>query len=170
MDRSLIGQFLTPAVIAHFMSSMFEPTKGDIRVLDPGAGAGVLFAAFIETLMAKKTNLRSIEVVAYETDRLILPHLEKTMKRCESLCKAVDVTFNGIIKTEDFLLSAINETSDAFFATPSKPFTHVIMNPPYRKINVKDETAKRLYASGIEVANLGTAVRWLKDQTATLKA
>jgi adenine-specific DNA-methyltransferase len=92
-ERSRIGQFLTPASIAHFMSSMFETTKGDIRILDPGAG--VLFAACVENLISQKSRPLSIEVVAYETDKQILPHLEKTMKRCESLCKAVDVAFHA---------------------------------------------------------------------------
>jgi adenine-specific DNA-methyltransferase len=160
-ERSLIGQFLTPAAIAHFMSSMFDPAKGDARILDPGAGAGVLFAACIEKLISQKIRPRSIEVVAYETDLLILPHLEKTIKRCEALCKAIDVPFRGTIKVEDFLLSAITETSETLFAAPLKPFTHVIMNPPYKKINVRTEIAKRLYASGIEVANLYAAFVWL---------
>lgn len=160
-ERSLIGQFLTPATIAHFMASMFESTKGDVRILDPGAGTGVLFSAYIESLIAQKTRPCSIEVIAYETDRMILPHLEKTMRRCESLCKSVDINFYGTIKKEDYLLSAINETRETLFNKPSRPFTHIIMNPPYKKINVKGEFAKRLYASGIEVANLYAAFVWL---------
>ena len=39
-----IGQFLTPAAIAQFMASMFEGGPGHVRLVDPGAGAGVLFA------------------------------------------------------------------------------------------------------------------------------
>lgn len=161
IDRSLIGQFLTPASIAHFMSTMFEPKGQDIRILDPGTGTGVLFAACVETLISRKIRPRSIEVVAYETDAMILPHLERTMKQCESICKANGVTFHGTVKAEDFLLSAIAETSETFFAPQAKPFTHVIMNPPYKKINIKTEIAQRLYASGIEVANLYAAFVWL---------
>jgi len=140
---------------------MLEPGEQDVRILDPGAGAGVLFAACIETLVAQKNPPRSIEVVAYETDDMILPHPERTMKQCESICKVNGVTFNGIVKAEDFLLSAIAETSETLFDPQANPFTHVIMNPPYKKFNVKGETAKRLYASGIEVANLYAAFVWL---------
>jgi len=140
---------------------MFEPTKGDVRILDPGAGAGVLFAASVEALLSRRHRPCSIEVVAYETDRLILPHLEKTMKRCEALCKDSGVLFHGTIKSEDFLSSAIAETQENLFIGPSKSFTHVIMNPPYKKINVKTGIAKRLYSSGIEVANLYAAFVWL---------
>jgi adenine-specific DNA-methyltransferase len=43
--RSEIGQFLTPVAIARFMSSMFESGPQEVRILDPGAGAGVLFTS-----------------------------------------------------------------------------------------------------------------------------
>jgi adenine-specific DNA-methyltransferase len=160
-DRSQIGQFLTPAAIANFMATMFEPSKDTVRILDPGAGAGVLLAASVEKFISQKTKPHSIEVVAYETDKLILPNLEKTIRRCETLCKAANVSFRGTIKIEDFLLSAITETQESLFTAPTKRFTHVIMNPPYKKINARAETTKRLYASGVEVANLYAAFVWL---------
>ena len=50
-DRSEIGQFLTPVATARFMSSMFESGPQEVRILDPGAGAGVLFATCVETLI-----------------------------------------------------------------------------------------------------------------------
>ncbi len=84
-ERSQIGQFLTPASIAQFMSSLFETGLREVRILDPGAGAGVLFAASVETMISGKNRPLSIEVAAYETDSAILPYLEETMKRCESL-------------------------------------------------------------------------------------
>ena len=55
-DRSQIGQFLTPAAIARFMSSMFETGVQEVRILDPGAGAGVLFAACVETMISGKNR------------------------------------------------------------------------------------------------------------------
>lgn len=65
-----IGQFLTPAAIARFMSSMFERGPQEARILDPGAGTGVLFAACVETLVSQKNRPLSIKVVAYETEAL----------------------------------------------------------------------------------------------------
>ena len=64
-DRSQIGQFLTPAAIAQFMSSMFETGLQEVRILDPGAGAGMLFAACVETMISGKNRPLSIEVVAF---------------------------------------------------------------------------------------------------------
>ena len=45
-ERADIGQFLTPVAIARFMVSLFSPNRLDhVRILDAGAGAGVLFSA-----------------------------------------------------------------------------------------------------------------------------
>lgn len=159
--RSQIGQFLTPAAIAHFMSSMFEAEVQEVRILDPGAGAGVLFAACVEALISRKNQPLSIEVVAYETDRIILPYLEETMKRCKSLCTSSGVTFHGTTRVEDFVSSAIAQTEESLFAVPDKRFTHAILNPPYRKINGQAAMSKMLHSAGMEVANLYAAFAWL---------
>ncbi len=136
-DRSQIGQFLTPVVIAYFMSSILETEVQDVRILDPGAGMGVLFAACVETLISRKNRPLSIEVIAYETDQIILPYLKETVKRCESLCKASDVSFRGTIRVEDFVSTAIAETEKSLFVVPGKRFTHVVINPPYKKSIVR---------------------------------
>jgi len=160
-DRSQIGQFLTPAAIAQFMSSMFETDFQEVRILDPGAGAGVLFAACVETVISGKNRPLSIEVVAYETDSAILPYLEETMKRCQSLCTSDGTAFRGIVKGEDFVSAAIAETRDSLFAAPGGRFTHAILNPPYKKINSHTAMSRMLYASNIEVANLYAVFVWL---------
>lgn len=160
-NRSHIGQFLTPAAIAHFMSSMFEAGVQEVRILDPGAGAGVLFAACVETLILRKDRPLSIEVVAYETDRIILPYLEETMKRCKLLCKSRDVSFIGTIRVEDFVSSAVAETEESLFVAPDRRFTHAILNPPYKKINGQTSMSRMLYSAGMEVANLYAAFVWL---------
>ena len=123
IDRSQIGQFLTPASIADFMSSLFEAGTREVRILDPGAGAGVLFAACVDKLLSQKKRSLSIEVVAYETDRAILPYLQETMDRCAILCASRNVSFNGIIKEDDFIASAIAETVESLFSAPGRRFT-----------------------------------------------
>ena len=160
-DRFQIGQFLTPAAVAQFMSSMFETGLQHVRILDPGAGAGVLFSACVEGLVSQKKRPLSIEVVAYETDSTILPYLDETMKRSQSLCLSNGIVFHGIIKPEDFVSAAITETKESLFAVPGERFTHVILNPPYRKINSKTVTSRMLYSSDLEVANLYAAFVWL---------
>ncbi|MCX5811771.1 MAG: Eco57I restriction-modification methylase domain-containing protein [Proteobacteria bacterium] len=160
-DRSQIGQFLTPTSIARFMSSMFETAVQEVKILDPGAGAGVLFAACVETLISRKNRPFSIDVVAYEADSTILPYLEETMELCKSLCASDGIKFRGIIKNEDFIPAAIGEIREPLFGFPDKRFTHVILNPPYKKINSQTAISRALYSSDIEVANLYAVFVWL---------
>ena len=160
-ERSQIGQFLTPAAIANFMSSLFEPFAREVRILDPGAGAGVLFAALVNRLLLQKKRPLSIEVAAYETGRAILPHLQDTMDRCIADCAKCNVPFRGIIREDDFIASAISETEESLFVAPGKRFTHAILNPPYKKINGETNIRTMLYSAGLEVANLYAAFVWL---------
>ncbi|MCG2812514.1 MAG: Eco57I restriction-modification methylase domain-containing protein [Candidatus Aminicenantes bacterium] len=159
--RSEIGQFLTPVAIAQFMSSMFGPGLHEVSILDPGAGAGVLFTTCVETLIAQKNRPLSIKVVAYETDSAVLPYLEETMKRCQSLCTSSGIAFQGSVRNEDFVSAAIAETRGSLFTVPGARFTHIILNPPYKKINSQTDMSRMLYSSGIEVANLYAVFVWL---------
>lgn len=156
--RSEIGQFLTPVATARFMSSMFDVGPQRVRILDPGAGAGVLFAACVETLVSQVSHPSSIEMVAYETDSAILPYLEDTLKKCQSLCISSGIEFRGTIRDEDFVSAALAEMEESL--SPGR-FTHVILNPPYKKINSQTAMSRKLYRSGLEVANLYAVFVWL---------
>jgi len=160
-DRSEIGQFLTPVAIARFMSSLFESGPREVKILDPGAGTGVLFATCVESLISQENRPLSIKIVAYETDDAILPYLEDTLARSRSLCASKGIAFHGIIKREDFVAAAVAETRGSLFAVPGERFTHVILNPPYKKISSQTVMSKMLYSSGLEVANLYAAFVWL---------
>ena len=121
----------------------------------------MLFAAFVETLVSQKNKPLSVEVVAYETDSTILPYLDETMKRSQSLCASNGIVFHGIIKPEDFVSAAITEIEGSLFTDPGPRFTHVILNPPYKKINRQTAMSRMLYSSNIGVANLYAVFVWL---------
>lgn len=163
-ERSSIGQFLTPVTIARFMASLFGRERDNVRILDAGAGAGVLFAALVEALVSGRYRPLSIEVVAYENDRQILPKLKETMERCETACKTANISFRGEIRSEDFVAAAIAQTEEGLFAVQRERFTHAIINPPYKKINGQSVTRKLLDSAGIEVSNLYAAFVWLTAQ------
>ena len=65
--RKLKGQFFTPKQVSTYMASLFEIHHDTIRLLDAGAGTGILTAAFCERLLC---NSRIIELTidAYEND------------------------------------------------------------------------------------------------------
>lgn len=160
-ERSSIGQFLTPVTIARFMASLLECERENVRILDAGAGAGVLFAAFVEALISGSRHPFLIEVVAYENDRRVLPELDETMKRCDTTCKEYGISFRGEIRAEDFIAGAIAQTEEGLFAVQGDRFTHAILNPPYKKINGQSVTRRLLDSAGIEVSNLYAAFVWL---------
>lgn len=162
-ERSKIGQFFTPAMIARNMASLFEQAGPEVRILDPGAGGGVLFAILVETLVAKK-HCSSIKVTAYENDKGVLPYLKDTMERCRVICRSAGILFRGEIRTEDFIASAIVQSDEGLFALRGERFTHAILNPPYKKINGESAMRQSLYAAGIEVSNLYAAFVWLTAQ------
>lgn len=70
-----IGQFLTPAPVADFMASMFGPLPDVVRLLDAGAGAGALTAAFVSRICETKSGVRAIEATLFERDTFILDTL-----------------------------------------------------------------------------------------------
>ena len=45
--KAELGQFMTPESVANFMAGLFSQRTGAIRLLDAGAGAGSLTAAFL---------------------------------------------------------------------------------------------------------------------------
>ena len=146
------------------MASLFKHARSEVRILDPGAGVGVLFATLIETLAAKQHRPLSITVVAYENDSAVFPYLKDTMEQCRMICQGAGILFKGEIRTEDFVASAIVQSNEGLFALRDEKFTHAILNPPYKKINGESAMRQSLSAADIEVSNLYAAFVWLTAQ------
>ncbi|MDG5997145.1 MAG: SAM-dependent methyltransferase [Candidatus Brocadia sp.] len=161
LERSRIGQFLTPARIALFMASLFEREREHVRILDAGAGLGTLFAACVETLLSRNYRPLSIHVVAYENDQKILQYLKETMEWCKLICQRAGIPFQGEIRVEDFIAAVIAQAEGRLFAVHRERFTHVILNPPYKKIVGESTTRQLLDAAGFGVSNLYAAFVWL---------
>jgi adenine-specific DNA-methyltransferase len=163
-ERSKIGQFLTPAPIANFMASLFQREVKDVQILDAGAGAGALSASAVETFISRRKRLQSIKVTAYESDELMLPYLEDALNHCKDACKEAGIIFGSEIRAKDFVAVGTALTEEGLFVGETERFTHVIMNPPYKKINGQTKTRKLLDAAGMEVSNLYAAFVWLASK------
>ena len=129
--RKKYGQFFTSIETAMFMSSLFNiPDKKHIKILDPGAGSGILSAALIETL--QNQNVNEIELVCYENDTNILPLLRSNLDYLQQTSK-IKLIYQVIEKNyitsqaEDFNNSTNDENS-------KNKYDLVIGNPPYLKI------------------------------------
>lgn len=138
------------------MASLFEHRPPDVKLLDAGAGAGILSAALVKRWCEKKYKPDSITVSAYELDGAMIPALEQCYAACETLCFSAGIEFKAEIFNTDFIEAASTLVRGDLFASASAPFNAAILNPPYRKIQ-SDSSARRLLRSaGIETSNLYT--------------
>jgi adenine-specific DNA-methyltransferase len=150
--KSELGQFMTPTIIARFMSSMFAPLTGKkIRLIDAGAGIGSLTAAFVERTAID--HAVSLQCDAWEIDPYLHEDLRITLKSCKALMAISGVDYKDIIKKEDF----ITVFSDIFSVEKLRSHTHAILNPPYKKINSDSAHRMALRSMGIETSNLYAA-------------
>lgn len=149
--KSQFGQFLTPAGTAAFMAGLFPPADGICRLLDAGAGIGSLAAAFLERWRSGGLRFQCVELDAFEIDRSLHTHLAKT------LSKFTGPTFSVTLHGDDFIHAAADALSDGLFATSLPRYSHVILNPPYKKIGSDSAHRLVLRRVGIETVNLYSA-------------
>ena len=164
--RAMLGQYMTPTPIGRFMASLFADISGDLRVLDPGAGAGSLTAALAERLCTAEVRPRLVEFVCYEIDPVLYRHLHHTLQEVEARCKEARVGVSRRVFQDDFILSHRDGQQPELFDDADAEnngggFTHVILNPPYRKINTGSEHRAALRRAGIETSNLYTGFMFL---------
>ena len=132
-----LGQFMTPFRIAEFMAGLFTATEVPAVLLDAGAGIGSLSIAASRVLKLKR-------IEAWEIDPVMQSYLQGSLERLK-------VEFE--IHKTDFIHDSVNRLQ---FNVGTR-FTHVILNPPYKKISSHSTHRKILGALGIETVNLYTA-------------
>lgn len=154
--REELGQFLTPSPVADFMASLFGPLPPTARLLDAGAGAGALTAAFVSHCCAHPNGVRAIEATLYEIDVEILDSLSATMSDCERRCSAAGIRFSFKIHSADFIEDMSACLAGDLFGAPPPAFDAAIANPPYRKISADSPERRALRRVGIETSNLYT--------------
>ena len=129
-QRKAYGQFFTTELTARFMSELFiiDLNLPTIRILDAGAGTGVLSAAIVERIFNMGYN-GNISLVCYENDEKVLPVLRQNL-----IAMKEEQNFDFEIRTDNYL------------TTPSREeeFDYIIGNPPYKKIGKDEAEAKAL--------------------------
>lgn len=149
--KASLGQFFTPSPICLYMASLFNSIEGEIKLLDPGSGPGSLTSAFIkETIRRSKAS--SIDITAYDIESKIEPYINETFSICSDETKTAGIKCSTKFIKDDFI---INGNSNLLVSGNGK-FTHVIMNPPYKKIATTSDHRKALSAHSIETVNLYT--------------
>jgi adenine-specific DNA-methyltransferase len=119
---------------------MFTNLKGNINLLDPGCGLGSLFVSVIEESLLRG-NKNVINIRGFDIDESLNTELINTISLCHTrLNGACDIR----ISFKDFLLTDIEEK-----------FSHIILNPPYKKISSDSKHRKYLKENiGVETGNL----------------
>ena len=156
--RAALGQYMTPVPVSRFMASLFLETRGDVRVLDPGAGVGSLTAALAERICAEASGPSSAEFVCYEIDTVMSRYLADTVRQVEDRCRQARVSVTSQLLEKDFILEyGVARQRGLFDGLGDDPgFTHAILNPPYRKIKTGSAHREALRNSGLKTSNLYT--------------
>jgi len=142
------GQVFTPPGIARFMASLFSSIRGEYRLLDPGAGVGVLTAAVCERLLSGRAPCRLCAHL-YENDAQLTPLLKRNLENCARVLGQAGHELEYVIHEEDFILTASSALEDQGVLfddiRSEERFDGAIMNPPYFKLR-KDSRYARLMA------------------------
>jgi adenine-specific DNA-methyltransferase len=147
--KSALGQFMTPVRVARFMASLFPPTTlQTCSLLDAGAGVGALSSAFLDRVATSgELNFQNVEVEAYEIDNALRGNLDTALATYSG---RLPITYR--VSSGDFIWEAACKRFQG-----SKPFSHAILNPPYKKINSASKHRFILRRAGIETVNLYSA-------------
>ena len=131
--RKSLGQFFTSKATARFMAELFTiPQKDTVKILDPGAGSGILSAALIEVIDQSYPAIKNIELTCYETNSDIIPLLKENI---DFIRHSTRVRLMVKILDDNYLLSQAGDFSGALSASVSqKKYDMIIGNPPYFKL------------------------------------
>ena len=172
VNKVRLGQYMTPAPISRFMAGLFSDLSGDLQVLDPGAGVGSLSSALVERLCQDPIKPRSVRLVCFEIEPSLIEYLRCTLKAALLQLETARISGESEILAEDFILNhpvglqrnLFQSNQNSGDQNDGEGFTHVIMNPPYRKIPSASEHRSALRSAGIETSNLYTGFMFLAAQ------
>ncbi len=159
LRKEKLAQFLTPLPVAYFMATLLGFERSTVRLLDPGAGAGTLFAACVMELCGRPQPPTQIYVTAYELDQTLIPYLWQTVELCRELCRQKGIAFEAQVIWTDFIEDISTKLSPDLFAPAfnshqESSYNCVVLNPPYQKVGTTSATRQHLRRVGIEVSNL----------------
>lgn len=133
-ERKAIGQFFTPSGIANYMASLSKHSYNYVKILDPGAGSGILSAALLDNLIIN--GVKYIRLDLYENHALILPLLKSNLEYIKQTLEIRNIYLDYKIIEKNF----IEDNKNVWFGMQDNGVKYdiVISNPPYKKIGKND--------------------------------
>ncbi|MCG3128702.1 MAG: hypothetical protein CHACPFDD_03593 [Phycisphaerae bacterium] len=126
------------------MAGLLSTPSGRIRILDAGAGTGILSAALCDRLVRLRAP-RSADFVLVETDAAVVPLLDEQMKYCRRALRDAGHEMSYTIDQTDFVLSNQSTFGQKLLfgnGDGSSEFDAVLMNPPYFKLTSESPHAR----------------------------
>ncbi len=82
-ERKKYGQFFTSKETARFMAGLYTIPENlsKVRILDAGAGSGILSCALLERL-EQIDSVQTVELTCYENDNKIIDLLKENLQAC----------------------------------------------------------------------------------------
>lgn len=125
-ERKSKGQFFSSLGIAQYMASEIAVSDlSDIRILDPGAGNGLLGVCAMKHLLAK-SKLNHIHITFVENDPEVLNVLLWVLNQLSIISQYGPTRITAEIREENFITS-----------TNCPLFDVLVCNPPYAKLSKK---------------------------------
>lgn len=131
--RKLLGQYFTGSIVSDYMASLVKkPKSKTVRILDAGAGTGILTAS--AALRCLDMGCKSVHADLYELDRDAIANLEQTLEIIQNTFEQQRAYFTYEVHSEDFVLARPDKDESI------QPFDFSVINPPYFKYSVKEYT------------------------------
>jgi adenine-specific DNA-methyltransferase len=142
--RREAGQFFTPSIVARYMANVSGALHNQARVLDPGAGVGILSCAICESALIQ--GLSGLSIVAYESDPVLHTLCQFTLNYARDFLQEHGVKLYIELYQHEFIEAMAEQMTQASRWSrglrPEHPFDLAILNPPYFKVNQKDTRAR----------------------------
>lgn len=138
-DRKVLGQFFTGAIVSDYMASLIsKPESKTVRILDAGAGTGILTAS--TALRCLDLGCKAVHAVLYELDSEAVTNLEQTLKIVQNTFSQQRGIFSFEIRCKDFVLARPDKDEN------TQAFDVSVINPPYFKYSAKDSPYAKVAA------------------------
>jgi adenine-specific DNA-methyltransferase len=137
ITRKKIGQFFTPPLVAKYMANVVAGyEKVSIRILDPGAGTGMLSGAVCQEIINNEFIV-TVHIDLFEMDENIIPSLQRNLILIQNDMEKSNKVLTYNIIQENFILYNRN-LWESNTELENNLYDVIISNPPYKKIGKND--------------------------------